>query len=450
MESIFRLNERNCRDCYKCIRNCQVKAIRYSDGHAQIIPQECIQCGECVIICPRHGHFVQSSLDEVRRHIRQGEKVVVSVDSSFISDLDVSSIEDMRLALLQMGFYDAQESAIGAEVVSREYEKIMMNEEVNVLISSACPSVNMLVCKHYPDLVKYLAQVESPMEVHCKRLRREYPDAFIVYIGPCYARKTEATQSDCCDAVIMFSDLKDWMHEVGVNVVNTGKRTDRGIRARRYPRQDGIVKSMTRIPGWNRVSVDGIADCMAALDELRRGNIDKVFVEMTACEGSCVNGPAIRSNRYENRVRGTVQVNRYAGDYDFGIRETRSVRKQFSPDPVCLEAPSEAQIERILTKMDKNSAETALNCGACGYPTCREMAAALCQGKAEMDMCLPYMHEKAERHSRDVVNNTLEAADRLIDKQMRVVQNVASLLGETTAETKVMLVKLKEAIQDDE
>lgn len=450
MESIFRLNERNCRDCYKCIRNCQVKAIRYSDGHAQIIPQECIQCGECVIICPRHGHFVQSSLDEVRRHIRQGEKVVASVDSSFISDLDVSSIEDMRLALLQMGFYDAQESAIGAEVVSREYEKIMMNEEVNVLISSACPSVNMLVCKHYPDLVKYLAQVESPMEVHCKRLRREYPDAFIVYIGPCYARKTEAAQSDCCDAVIMFSDLKDWMHEVGVNVVNTGKRTDRGIRARRYPRQDGIVKSMTRIPGWNRVSVDGIADCMAALDELRRGNIDKVFVEMTACEGSCVNGPAIRSNRYENRVRGTVQVNRYAGDYDFGIRETRSVRKQFNPDPVCLEVPSEAQIERILTKMDKNSAETALNCGACGYPTCREMAAALCQGKAEMDMCLPYMHEKAERHSRDVVNNTLEAADRLIDKQMRVVQNVASLLGETTAETKVMLVKLKEAIQDDE
>lgn len=450
MESIFRLNERNCRDCYKCIRNCQVKAIRYSDGHAQIIPHECIQCGECVIICPRHGHFVQSSVDEVRRHIRQGEKVVASVDSSFIADLDVSSIEDMRLALLQMGFYDAQESAIGAEVVSREYEKIMMNEEVNVLISSVCPSVNMLVCKHYPDLVKYLAQVESPMEVHCKRLRREYPDAYIVYIGPCYARKTETAQSDCCDAVIMFSDLKDWMHEVGVNVVNTGKRTDRGIRARRYPRQDGIVKSMTRIPGWNRVSVDGIADCMAALDELRRGNIDKVFVEMTACEGSCVNGPAIRSNRYENRVRGTVQVNRYAGDYDFGIRETRSVRKQFVPDPVCLEVPSEAQIERILTKMDKNTAETALNCGACGYPTCREMAAALCQGKAEMDMCLPYMHEKAERHSRDVVNNTLEAADRLIDKQMRVVQNVASLLGETTAETKVMLVKLKEAIQDDE
>lgn len=450
MESIFRLNERNCRDCYKCIRNCLLKAIRYSDGHAEIIPQECIQCGECVVTCPRHGHFVQSDLEDVRRHIRAGEKVVASVDSSFIADLDVSSIEDMKAALLQMGFYDAQESAIGAEVVSREYEKIMMNEEVDVLISSTCPSVNMLVCKHYPDLLKYLAQVESPMEVHCKRLRREYPDAYIVYIGPCYARKTEAVESKCCDAVIMFSDLKDWMHETGVATVNTGKRTERGIRARRYPRQDGIVKSMSRIPGWNRVSVDGLADCMAALEELRGGNISKVFVEMTACEGSCVNGPAIRSNRYENRVRGTVQVNRYAGDYDFGIREERAVRKMFKPDPVRLDPTSEEEIERILTKLDKNTAEKALNCGACGYPTCREMAAALCHGKAEMDMCLPYLHEKAERHSRDVVSNTLEATDRLIDKQMRVVQNVASLLGETAAETKVMLVKLKEAIQDDE
>jgi len=235
-----------------------------------------------------------------------------------------------------------------------------------------------------------------------------------------------------------------------VTVINSGKRTDRGIRARRYPRPDGIVKSMSRIPGWNRVSIDGLADCISALEEIRQGSINKVFVEMTACEGSCVNGPAIRSNRYENRVRGTVQVNRYAGDYDFGVREERSVRKLFIPDPVKRDVPSEDEIERILTKLDKNSAETALNCGACGYPTCREMAAALCQGKAEMDMCLPYLHEKAERHSRDVVNNTLEAADRLIDKQMRVVQNVASLLGETTAETKVMLVRLKEAIQDDE
>lgn len=450
MDSIIRLNERNCRDCYKCIRNCLMKAIQYSDGHAKIIPNECIQCGECVITCPRHGNFVASDLEMVQQQIRSGAQVVASVDPSFIADFDVGCIEDMREVLKQLGFYDAQEMAIGAEIVSREYEKIMANGEMEMLISSVCPSINMLISKYYPDMLKYLAPVLSPVQVHCRRLRREYPDAYIVYIGPCYARKSEAMRTQCCDAVIVFSDLKSWMHERGVIAMNTGRRNDRGIRARRYPRQDGIVKSMGRVLGWSRVSVDGVGDCIAALDEIRQNGASKVFLEMTACEGSCVNGPAVRSNRYENRIRGTVRINNYAGEYDFGVQENESVRTVFKPDPIRRIMPSEEEIDRILTKLGKNTAETALNCGACGYPTCREMAAALCQGKAEMDMCLPYLHEKAESHSREVVNNTLDTADLLIDKQMRVVQNVANLLGEITAETKVMLVKLKEAIQDEE
>lgn len=450
MYPIIRLNEVNCRDCYKCIRNCLLKAIRYSDGHAEILQNECIQCGECVVICPRHGHFVQNDLDLVQKQIRAGRQVVASVDPSFIADLDVGSIEDMQDVLLQLGFFETQEMAIGAEIVSREYERIMRENEVDVLISSVCPSINLLIRRHYPDMLKYLAKVESPMRVHCKRLRREFPDAFIVFIGPCYARKGEALETGCCDAVIMFSDLKRWMHSAGVNAVNTGRRTDHGIRARRYPRQDGIVKSMTRIPGWSRVSIDGVSDCIAALEEMRQGGVIKTFLEMTACEGSCVNGPTIRSNRYENRIRGTVAVNSYAGEDDFGVKADQSIYTEHIAEPVHRRIPDEEEIERILVKLNKNTAETALNCGCCGYPTCREMASALCQGKAEMDMCLPYLHEKAERHSRDVVSNTLDAADRLIDKQMRVVQDIASILGETTAETKVMLEKLKDAIQDDE
>lgn len=447
MYPILKLSQENCRDCYKCIRNCLVKAIRYSDGHAEIIQDECIGCGECIVICPRHGQYSQFDLAAVKRQIHAGRQVVASVDPAFISDLDVSCIEDMRAVLAQLGFADAQEMAIGAEIVSREYEQVMKNGETEVLISSVCPAINQLISKYYPDMLKYLAPVESPMQVHCQRLRRQYPDAYIVYIGACYVRKDEALETGCCDAVIMFSDLKQWMHEQGVACVNTHTRATRGVRARRYPRQDGIVKSMSRVPGWSRVSIDGVGDCIAALEEMRQGGVSHTFLEMTACEGSCVNGPAIRSNRYENRIRGTVAVNAYAGEWDFGAFEERSIRKAFLPDPVVRTLPSEDEIERVLKKLNKDTADTALNCGACGYPTCREMASALCQGKAEMDMCLPYLHEKAERHSKEVVDNTLEAADRVIDKQMRVVQDIASILGETTAETKVMLLKLKEAIQ---
>jgi hypothetical protein len=238
------------------------------------------------------------------------------------------------------------------------------------------------------------------------------------------------------------------MRSLNITTNNRGIGVIRGgYRARRYARQDGIVKSFTREPGWNRVSIDGVGDCIAALDEIRQSKLSKVFLEMTACEGSCVNGPAIRSNRYENRIRGTVAVNGYAGEWDFGVAEPAGVRKVFVPEPVERPQPSEEAVEAVLEKLNKNTADTALNCGACGYPTCREMASALCLGRADIDMCLPYLHERAERHSKEVVDNTLAAADRVIDRQMRVVQDIASILGETTAETKVMLVKLKEAIQ---
>lgn len=447
MNPIIKLTEKSCQDCYKCIRNCQTKAIRYSDGHAEILQEECIDCGECVVACPRHGNFVENDLAMVKRQMRAGQRLVASVDPSFIAEFDVSRIEDLREAMAQLGFFAVEEMAVGAEIVSREYERIMMAEETDVLISSVCPSINQLICKYYPDMLKYLAPVASPMEVHCRRLRREYPGAFIVYIGPCYARKREARETGCCDAVMMFSDLKEWLRDQAVVCRNSHTRTDKGIRARRFPRQDGIVKSMSRVLGWNRVSIDGVGDCIAALEEMRQRGASKVFLEMTACAGSCVNGPAIRSNRYENRIHGTVAVNSYAGEYDFGVTEPEPIRRAFTPDPIQRVEPDEEAVERVLEKLNKATADTALNCGCCGYPTCREMASALCQGKAEMDMCLPYLHEQAERHSREVVSSTLDAADRVIDKQMRVVQDIASILGETTAETKVMLVKLKEAIQ---
>lgn len=447
MNPIIRLTEKNCHDCYKCIRNCRTKAIRYADGHAEILQEECIDCGECVVACPRRGNFVENDLVEVQRQMRAGRQLVASIDPSFIAEFDVSRIEDLQEAMEHLGFAAVEEMAIGAEIVSREYERLMMDQERDVLISSVCPSINLLISKYYPDMLKYLAPVASPMEVHCRRLRRKYPEAYIVFVGPCYARIREGQETGCCDAVIMFSDLKQWLHEKGVSCVNSHTITDRGIRARRYPRQDGIVKSMSRVLGWNRVSIDGVGDCIAALEEMRQRGASKVFLEMTACEGSCVNGPAIRSNRYENRINGTVAVNSYAGEYDFGVEETESVYKRFTPDPVKRERVDEEAMEAVLQKLNKATADTALNCGCCGYETCREMAHALCEGKAQMDMCLPYLHEMTERHSREVVNSTLEAADRVIDKQMRVVQDIASILGETTAETKVMLVKLKEAIQ---
>ena len=450
MSDIIRFSSVDCRDCYKCIRNCPVKAIRYSDGQAEIIANECILCGECVVTCPQRGDFVDSSVDQIRARIAAGEKVVASVDPSFISDMAVGSIEGMRETLKRLGFSDADEVAKGCEVISREYERIMQEDEMDMLISSCCPSVVMLIQRYYPDVLVYLAPVKSPMQLHCEMLKQQHPDAVTVYIGPCYARKREAEQSDCVDYCITFYELRNWMRELKLRPVYIERDPGDRKRARRYPRQDGLVKSMTPVAGWNRVAIDGVNDCIAALSEIRHGGVSKTFLEMTACEGSCVNGPAIRFNRHENRIRGTVAVNEYSGNDDFGIQTDVTLRLYHTPEPVMRRQPAEKDVQDVLQKLGRDTRSRSTNCGCCGYATCRQMAVAICRGTAQMDMCLPYLRERAESHSHEIIDSTLEAADQLIDKQMRVVQNIASILGETTAETKVILTKLKEAIQSDE
>lgn len=450
MNNVIRLRNVQCHDCYKCIRNCPVKAIRYSDGRAEIMQAECILCGECVVTCPQRGDFVYSQTDEIRAAIRSGRRVVASVAPSFISDLPVGSIEGMKETLKKLGFCDAQETALGAEIVSREYERIMREDEMSLLVSSACTSVVMLVQRYYPDLVPYLAPVKSPMLIHCEMLKQQYPDALTVFIGPCYAKKREAELSDCVDYAVTFYELKEWMREEGVEPTFIEADSGDRKRARRYPRQDGLVKSMTPVPGWNRVAIDGVNDCIAALNEIRHGGVKKTFLEITACEGSCVNGPAIRKNRYENRIRGTVAVNEYSGNDDFGVKTDLSITQDYMPEPVKRCEIEENEIRAVLQKLGKDGPGNALNCGCCGYATCRQMAKAICRDMAQVEMCLPYLREKAESHSREIIDSTLEAADKVIDRQMRVVQDIASLLGETTAETKLVLTRLKEAVQSDD
>jgi uncharacterized Fe-S cluster-containing protein len=149
-------------------------------------------------------------------------------------------------------------------------------------------------------------------------------------------------------------------------------------------------------------------------------------------------------------VGGTVAVSDFAGEKEYGAQVSGGISHSYPSKGIRKILPGGEAIQNVLNRMGKTSPDKELNCGCCGYPTCREMAAALCQGKAQLDMCLPYLRERAERHSREIVGNTLAAADEVIEKQMRVAQNIASILGETTAETKVMVVKLKQAIQGNE
>ena len=299
MSSCLTLKKSNCKNCYKCIRHCPVKSIRFSGNQAHIIEQECILCGQCVVVCPQDAKQIVDESEKVRVLLQSGSPVVVSLAPSFIANYDGAGIEQMRDALKKLGFYDVEETALGATHVKREYERILKEEKRDVVISSCCHSVNLLIQKYFPDLLPMLADVISPMQAHCADIKRRIPDAKTVFIGPCVSKKDEAQHyGDTVDAVLTFEELSVWLKEENIEIERSFS-ADEHSRARFFPTAGGILKTMDcDLPEYTYIAVDGIEKCISVLRELEKGSIHKCFIEMSACKGSCIGGPVMENARY--------------------------------------------------------------------------------------------------------------------------------------------------------
>ena len=553
MPSILSLKNSDCRYCHRCVRRCPVKAIRFSGRQAHIIADECIYCGQCFVVCPQGAKEIVDDTERVRVMLQSDAPVIASVDPSFYACWDKCGINSITKALKELGFTDAEETARGATLVKREYEKQIANKEQSVIISSSCHSVNLLIEKHYPELRKYLSPVVTPMIAHAMDIKKRIPEAKVVFIGPCVAKKDEAIGT-CVDAVLTFEEFDQMRLAAKIEIEPEFGESEAG-RTRSFPISGGIIKSMD-LPdnGYTYLSVSGNKECLFALKDLTNGNIENCFIEMSLCEGGCISGP-IMEKYINSPVRHMNAVLKNVGTEDFDIQqpEDGSLFMQHNVPAIRQKMPTEAEITEILHKLDKYKPEDELNCGTCGYNTCRDKAIAIFRGNADYSMCLPAHTERAERFSNKILNNipsgvvvvnedlevqqlnktalrllnidhesdvlgdsvvrildtnpfftvldtgkslkkqrsyfsdydkyfeqtivydrsshilidiisdvteeeadfsykkklgreTAEIADRVVENQMRIVQEIASLLGETTAETKIALTKLKESM----
>ncbi len=558
MANYLTLNKSNCKNCYKCIRHCPVKSIRFSGNQAHIIGNECILCGQCFVVCPQDAKAIVDETEKVKVLIQSGSPVYVSLAPSFIANYDGVGIETMQDALCKLGFAGVEETAIGATMVKTEYERMLHEEHRDIVISSCCHSVNLLIQKYFPKELQYLADVLSHMQTHCRDIKKRFPDAKTVFIGPCVAKKDEADYYEgIVDAVLTFEELTRWLDAEHIELKKKSEENDNS-RARFFPTTGGILKTMAQNePGYTYLAIDGVENCIAALRDIENGNLHHCFVEMSACVGSCIGGP-VMEKYHRSPVKDYISVSNYAGEHDFPVDQPDEVqmRKTFTYIERHSQMPTEDEIRDILRQMGKMKPSDELNCGSCGYNTCREKAVAIFQNKAEISMCLPYLKDKAESFSDSIVNNTpnglivlneklevqqintaarkimnirsasdvlgdlvvrildpkvflevlntgrdvrdqriylaeygkyveqtviydkeyrllicimrdvtdeeserekkenisrqtVEIADKVVDKQMRIVQEIASLLGETAAETKIALTKLKESISDE-
>lgn len=562
MTDVLSFKKANCKNCHKCIRACPVKSISFEDNQAKIINEECILCGRCVVVCPQNAKRVRNDLTEVIGAIGSGRRVIATLAPSFISEFPVANLEKMESYLKQLGISCVRETAEGAFVVKSEYESMIAQKKQDVIISSCCSTVVMLIQKYYPAAIQYIAPVLSPMLASARLIKQEDPDAYVVFIGPCISKKKEIENvPGYVDCVLTFDELKKWFEQRNIVIEPEEVQQAEGRASRFFPRVGGIIECMnTNETGWNYLAVDGIENCKLAIEEIQRGNLKNYFIEMNACTGSCINGPATKAYK-ENILNSQLRVNAFAqpdnhAKPDFDIKTTMDLQRLIPSDFVHEADPPESAIKEILAKMGKTKPEHELNCGSCGYPTCREKAKAVYNGKADITMCLPFLLEKAESFSDNVFNvspnailvlddklciqkmnmpachlfnvraqtmigsmivdlmdptdfqavldtgndvidkkmylteynkyveltvvldlehkqlfgiikditkeqrrrekylnqrtQTIEISDKVIEKQMRIVQEIASLLGETTAETKIALSKIKNTVLSED
>ncbi|MDE7372927.1 MAG: 4Fe-4S binding protein, partial [Clostridia bacterium] len=377
MSKCLTLKKSNCKNCYKCIRHCPVKSIRFSANQAHIIADECILCGHCLVVCPQNAKEINSEREKAKVLIQSGDPVYVSLAPSFIANYGGAGIEAMRTAIKKLGFKDVEETAIGATIVKREYDRILNEEKRDIVISSCCHSINLLIQKYFPSVLPYLADVLSPMQAHCTELKKKAPNAKTVFIGPCVSKKDEAQKYDgIVDAVLTFEELTQWLKDEHIEVEKTADKTDES-RARFFPTTGGILKTMAQdAEDYSYIALDGVDNCIDALKDIESGKVHKCFIEMSACVGSCIGGPAMDAR---SLIKDYAAVSEYAGKKDFAVSQPSSqdIRKPFNVIDRHVVAPTETEIASVLRQMGKNRKEDELNCGSCGYSTCREKAVAI-------------------------------------------------------------------------
>jgi iron only hydrogenase large subunit-like protein/uncharacterized Fe-S cluster-containing protein len=553
-----------CNDCYKCIRICSTKAISVLGDREEIDQDRCISCGECYVICENEALSIKDKVEEVKKALACNKKVVVSLAPSFPGAFSFDQGEQMVAALKKLGVHAVEETAIGAELVISTYEEYAETSELNNLISTCCPSANYLIEKYYPELKQYMIPIASPMVVHGKMLRKKYgPEVYVVFIGPCIAKKVEATRYEgVIDSVLTFVELKQWFEGQQIELKQMPLVPfDARANFKGQEISCGILLSKEKSKRYEKLVVSGVDRCMEILESLRKGDINGIFLEILSCPGGCIDGTGMPKDSINYYVRGK-HVKDYIKTYQSaGEPIILNDRIPLSPDELVKSLPeqrvyqdkiSQLEINEVLVQMGKEKKEDILNCNACGYGTCKELAESILRGTSHVNMCLPFMRGKAESlknvifdkspnaifmlgfdltvkefnpssekifqtQARDIKDkrigtiipeeefkkvletkvsligkrveysnykvilvaniiylekegillvimfdittdeknkeelirvkeNTLNIAQAVIDKQMRVAQEIAGLLGETTAETKVALTKLKNIV----
>jgi len=394
-----------CKQCYACVRNCPVKAVKIEDGQAEIIESRCIECGNCLKVCSQKAKEVLDYRNEVRKMLMEKEPVSLILAPSFVASFELNHPLKVIAALKALGFHDIWPASLGAQIIAPEYEKLVNKNEMT--ISSACPAIVNLVEKHFPSLLKYLAPIVSPMVATARYIKSIRPQNRIVFAGPCIAKKGEINNSRIIEYVLTFKELKSLLEEKEIIINDLFIENFAGpipFNGQIIPLSGGLLKMLNiedDLLDNDYLVVDGEKESLHTLEALAKGNLTAKFIDILMCKG-CIDGPVIDCQQgYYNRKKSIVSYfkdipikDRLKGRIEIFKILNLELGRDFSDKHIITPEPEEKDIKTILASTGKLTDLDELNCGACGYNSCREKAVAVFKGLAEVEMCLPYLLEK--------------------------------------------------------
>lgn len=442
-----------CQDCYKCIRECPVKAIRVEGGHATVVPELCILCGHCVMICPASAKKVRDDLSRAKQLLRLKERVVISLAPSFASEFPGVEPAILVAAIKALGFYGASETAVGADLVSAQLaEDFSKNTEQKLYISSACPATVEFIKMYMSEFSPYITDRASPLLAHTRLLRKIYgQDTGVVFVGPCIAKKRESDVWASPDCSIGFGDLKRWFNSAGIDLYNKTILQDgvivslvdepfipyRAAKGALYPVDGGMIAAIKKyapLKTIDTIAVTGIEEIARSLKGLNPQSLKTpLFMELLACPGGCINGPL--TTKGDPTALKRIRLLDYAKDAQDVLKEERPAMEGTLPgEKVNVPYYTEEDIRVALRQVGKYDISDELNCGSCGYDTCRSFCMAMLENRAEKTMCVSYMRILAQKKANGLIK-TIPSGVVICDSQMKIIEcneNFARLMGADT------------------
>ncbi len=429
----------DCRDCYKCVRRCPVKAIKIENGRATVIADRCIACGICVHTCPAGAKKVRNDLARAKSLLARHPKVIASLAPSFAGEWPEIAPQQMVGVLKKLGFHAVSETALGAEAVTRSLAESLQHSRPGLQISTACPVVVDHIRKYRTEFTSSLTPMLSPMQAHAKLLKDHFgKDCPIVFIGPCIAKKCECDEFEgYTDIALTFQDLMHWMEESSINpalVEPSSFEPESAAHGALYPVVGGMNKTLEDydLPNIELVSASGMEAVFQTLENLDSASLPApVFLEALACPGGCIGGP--QTNARTALINGELAVRRNSKK-EAPLKPAKAVQFTYSPTPPPSGEEDEQKIREALHRVDKYKSVDELNCGGCGYETCRTFAQALLHQQAEPDMCLSFLRKRAQKKANALLR-CMPSGVVIVDEMLHVIEcneNFARVAGHET------------------